>query len=237
MKTIALEKIERFNRSTFPQEYKMELRTAVKSLIPYDEPTQVANITEVTDTLETICPNSDIVVASRRKQMEVEFYLNLPNFLHPLAEDHEQRKRFGNTHVFYKNNIDGKPVYCNDETKVEKITKYINQVNENKVNEMSDFADILQKCISSRSLDPLEGYIATKHDNNLKNNYNNVENELDRLRIADGIISRSKTNIVDLKKVFSTFYKKFEKCNGWAWVDAMPVNDAIYFLENELSRW
>ena len=173
-KTIALEKIERFNRSTFPQEYKMELRTAVKSLIPYDEPTQVANISEVTDTLETICPNSDIVVASRRKQMEVEFYLNLPNFLHPLAEDHEQRKRFGNTHVFYKNNIDGKPVYCNDETKVEKITKYINQVNENKVNEMSDFADILQKCISSRSLDPLEGYIAIKHDNNLKNNLRHI---------------------------------------------------------------
>ena len=73
--------------------------------------------------------------------------------------------------------------------------------------------------------------------NNLKNNYNNVENGLDRLRIADGIISRSKTKIVDLKKVFSTFYKKCEKCNGWLWVDAMPVNDAIYILENELSRW
>lgn len=118
------------------------------------------------------------------------------------------------------------------------ITSCVTKNEYDNLKEQTDWYRIEKNKVEDKYEDLQKKYNKLMIDyNNLKNNYNNVENELDRLRIADGIISRSKTNIADLKKVFSTFYKKFEKCNGWAWVDAMPVNDAIYILENELSRW
>lgn len=165
---IKLEKIERFNKSTFPQEYRHTLRNAIKTLIPYEDSTTISDIGEIRDTMETLLPNSDIVVASRRKQLEVDYYINLPGFLKPIAENHPERKR-GNTHVFYQRAIDNKPVYCNESNQVEKVAKYVNKVNENKADEMRIFAEAIQESIMGRTLDPLEYYLHTRTDETQRN--------------------------------------------------------------------